>query len=1298
MNNPYRARPSRPRVEHKAPAALPNYGVQNQNWPNMAPGTQQPDIIYQSQEPFENQLNKKAGDPWDWGNDNVDNGNDSWNWSIDPSAEQQSQPQQQQPLGYPKYECSNLRPNQQNPVPVTYYGNLNGNNRPGPPPQHHLTGSNTPRTAPSRESVPDQPETVYPHYPNYGLNQQQIASRPGSTKSNASLTDAQNIQWQAQQQPTNHYYQPAPTGFDVNNQTTHQSMQFRMNNCSWKGVESNNPPNNWQNQLPGQENAGYWQEPKKEEPLILKEVDQWTQKPTHLHANKTIQENSAHNWQGDRPDPDQPRRPSYDAAQANQWHEEITTTVDQQKASLNSNHQTSVVNSNSQFDIPNLPQQWHQPQANQWTENNAEIVNKISEISPSNSLEENKISNQNWQHMDSAQYTSTSQSTSVSTPNSAVITPRDEKTPPQYSPMETHHPPSVAAVSDIDICPVAPQNLDNRSRSDVTVENNDYSHVKEPPEGSWSHEKDSRHTENSLSDLSASISQINLGETPQEQFEKQRAAYSMPQSINQWPQQPISAPHIAQSSLGQDHSPPAQFAVPNDPPLLRPTDLTGQGPILASQPPPHHQEHPLMLLNTSTPPVYPQEFPVAQATPKYLPNTETTVEQPPSTQEQQVSSHESNSNIHAENIAQTGYDQWYNQSARPAQANWYPGDRIPPQKLWTPPEPTMDSYEAIQPIQPPTEFINVDVTTSQERENHEIRDSASRESLPIDAKTTTPPREASIMRNNEPTILLQHQHPHVEQPPDNYEFASNDRNTFLETGELTDSHHGHESTPPSAEEENDDVPSDIPFLREVPGQSSSADPRRNDPTGQEQYVQSSPRIVDPRRNDPSGQAQMLPRTLTERTERRDMPSGQERRDVLPILSTDTLERRNDPSGRESSLPPGQSRNDPSGEETIQPQAQLIIEPNEVREVPGSGVNPAEPPAASVDSGIRQIPGGVSSDEATTILDDRNNTRVVTGSQEAPPVNIMHDSGTETRSKREEAVGASMREDQLAATGSPKRRDSYEDGDDEESGNSRDENRDRRRDGSPTDRRRFDYDRKGDRSYYERDREYDDEYYYDRRRGTDYERVYNSREALDRRETSFREGDRRLASRDDLDDRRGRLKDEDERDGRRRDDRRGLRGEDPRRRERELDPRYPRDPRERDFAERDRRREDRRRLYDDYGGRDPRREYYDDPYARSSRPSSRSSYNDRDYYMRSRDPYYGYNGGYGAGYDYGQNYNANYYAYLENLRRTNPTAYMEWYNKYYASQQQQQQQSLSRVPSYPEDRASVHSGRSSCEDR
>ncbi|XP_051159047.1 uncharacterized protein LOC127280206 isoform X3 [Leptopilina boulardi] len=647
------------------------------------------------------------------------------------------------------------------------------------------------------------------------------------------------------------------------------------------------------------------------------------------------------------------------------------------------------------------------------------------------------------------------------------------------------------------------------------------------------------------------------------------------------------------------------------------------------------------------------------------------------------------------------YDQWYNQSTSIAQDNWYPNDRIRNTQKW----PTEQNVENYENIQQSSDFMNLEVVAPemQVKDIYGSRESINQETLDNDPKIAeSNSRDFKQEVNNieVPSLINQ-----PEQAPDNYEFASNDRNTFLETGELTDSHEEHEPTPPSQDDENDEVPNDIPFLREVPGQSS-VDPRRNDPTGQEQYGQA--RIIDPRRNDPSGQEQTQTRNV-DRSERRDVPPGQER--IVPLLQrvdSDIMERRNDPSGRERSIPPPpppqQSRNDPSGEEQSLQIPQAPLESSESREIPGRG-NEIEEAIQQSDSDLRQILGGASPNESSQTIDDRS--RVITGSQEvmsSAPLAIMQESVSESRNKREEAVGASL--EGKGPNRSQNRRDSFEDGDDEQSTNSRDESRERLREGS-TEHKRFD----SNRPYYDREREYDDDYYYERRRG-DYDRPYNSREDLDRRDGSFRDEDRRHASRDDLDrhgreesDRRMRPKgDTEERDSRRRIEDHRRERDDLRRRDRQgrdYEPRYTRG--ERDFS--DRRRDDRRprfdssRKFDDYDPRDAyRRDYYDDPYNRTSRPSSRSSYNDRDreYYMRSRDPYYSYNG-YGAGYDYGSNYNNNYYLYLENLRRTNPTAYMEWYNKYYASQRQPQHPP-SISTNYPEDRASVHSGRSSCDDR
>ncbi|KAK5649877.1 hypothetical protein RI129_000906 [Pyrocoelia pectoralis] len=141
--------------------------------------------------------------------------------------------------------------------------------------------------------------------------------------------------------------------------------------------------------------------------------------------------------------------------------------------------------------------------------------------------------------------------------------------------------------------------------------------------------------------------------------------------------------------------------------------------------------------------------------------------------------------------------------------------------------------------------------------------------------------------------------------------------------------------------------------------------------------------------------------------------------------------------------------------------------------------------------------------------------------------------------------------------------------------------------------------------------------------------------------------------------------------------------------------------------RDKEKEKRRkepRNYRDYGRDGHRKEYYHryedeyDDHSRS-RPSSRSDslhdsyrqdrdrHRERDKYRRHRDQY---NMPYMQGYTYDP-YNPYYqqyqYHYYENLRRTNPQAYAEWYRKYY--QQNNSQQNFGN-----EDRASVHSGRSS----
>lgn len=109
-----------------------------------------------------------------------------------------------------------------------------------------------------------------------------------------------------------------------------------------------------------------------------------------------------------------------------------------------------------------------------------------------------------------------------------------------------------------------------------------------------------------------------------------------------------------------------------------------------------------------------------------------------------------------------------------------------------------------------------------------------------------------------------------------------------------------------------------------------------------------------------------------------------------------------------------------------------------------------------------------------------------------------------------------------------------------------------------------------------------------------------------------------------------------------------------------------------------------RRSDDYYNRG----YEDDQYFRGgqrSRPSSRAEY--EEYRRRDFHGYgaYNYFGRQMDSYHYDPYYT---YKYYENLRRTNPTAYAEWYAKYYSSHPNYNQGAFS------EDRGSVHSGRSS----
>ncbi|XP_020290627.1 uncharacterized protein LOC109858109 isoform X2 [Pseudomyrmex gracilis] len=1229
MNNPYRARPARSRVDHSAA-----YGMHNQNtWMSMPrPQSDVPSNDATQQSPLMNQSEYNSWkDP-------------RWDWSLDQQSDiqqpqqlpQQQSQQQQHYVSFPQHQ-GQLRSNS---AQDNYYKNLQNGNTSDVLNQNSVSGRNTPRSEPPRQTGPNYTDPF--SYTNYNQNQQY----PLPPQQSVIKSGYEHNQWSSEQQTQNAAYTQqrlVPQQNQKDQPLLYPPPVTSQNFNRTKDDAANLPlQRNWQNHtdmLTQDQNV-----PKDMQQHVDNMSNQGMQSSQMYNLPvKGINKEHSINWSANG----QPGISEAGNRTSNQWH-------NQNRETMMSSHLVQTSNIDDTFSSwpqmgnANVTHDWRhsnvqtEVHSNQWLQ---QVDNNAPKENVSQDNNSPRFAANEWQvdqqQMHASFHYATVPTTTVPTTVENIVHTSDNNKEQQESEKQATTVASATGtalshdsinVKPSDVKPtIRDHNLntvtDDTSKIDalknvLVAENDDYPFVSTVNE-----------------DLSSNFGQLNLGN------KSSKHANHSSESLEAYPS---PGDGRAQHSV-------ANFNVTN----IRSNSIPDNIPVL--------------------PPDYASN----------IENSHSVVDsQPVVSQNHQISNTYQNGATKVgatDSVSQSGYDQWYNQSARTTTVieNAKEHTRTSAPNQWSSPKQNVENYENIQLT---SDFMNVEVVAPdhqislQERDIYGSRDSINKETLDNDPKPSTSPKDTTNTRdfreeiNNIEVLSVQQQiRPHAslqaEQMPDNYEFASSDRNTFLETGELTDSHQEHEPTP-SQDDENDEVPNDIPFLREVPGQSSTIDPRRNDPTGQEHHVQTGQsRLSDPRRNDPSGQEQSVQgRNISDRVERRDVLPGQERN--VPLLlrgDAETLERRNDPSGRERSLPPQQSRNDPSGEERYQLQSQIImLEPSETREVLGRGNEPEET-AQQTDTELRQIPGGASSSDVTQLSDDNRMTtggRVVTGSppEILPPISTIQDQTSgESRSKREEAVGASQESENQGVSGSAgNRRDSYEDEDDKGSRNSRDENRERRREASP-DRRRNEYDTKN--AYHDRDREYDDEYYYDRRRVSDNDRQYNARDDFERRDVgTYRDDDRKHHSRDDLDryaredvDRRIRGKeDPDERDGRRRlDDRR---------------------------KDRDRRRDDRRpRRYNDYDIKDPYRRDHDDRYGRGSRPSSRSSYNDRDcdYYY----PPYGYGYGYNAHYDYHA-----YHAYAR---------YAEWYNMY---SQHQQQQMARGVSNYPEDRASVHSGRSSCDDR
>ena len=379
---------------------------------------------------------KQSGDPWDWGSENTNNGNDSWNWSLDQQSESQHHPQhqlqhqaQQQNQFIPPYPHQKQTP----PVQETYYKSLNGSNRPPLVNQHSISSTAPSRTSLSREQTPNHSD-AYPPYQNYTFNQQLTPTqRPNSTKSNSSISD--HSQWSNDQQTQNASF--SHQSIPSYNQT-HQTPPPPINNYNWNDQQSV-PLQNLQSQakIP---TAGYWQEPSSEKQHQYDSLgNQWTQPPPQQIPQAYSGSNSVAGNEYPEPWPneqqDQREQRNWPSAESNiplkQWQNQNTETVHSQQhqnyppaANLSNWHKSENLDSSQQWQDLGVRNETQPSQWVQQTENS-----NLPKETQSLDNETSRIPASEWQQIRPPTYfaSSNASTTSGSTANISNITEHAEE-------------------------------------------------------------------------------------------------------------------------------------------------------------------------------------------------------------------------------------------------------------------------------------------------------------------------------------------------------------------------------------------------------------------------------------------------------------------------------------------------------------------------------------------------------------------------------------------------------------------------------------------------------------------------------------------------------------------------------------------------------------------------------------------------------------------------------------------------------------------------------------------------------
>lgn len=562
---------------------------------------------------------------------------------------------------------------------------------------------------------------------------------------------------------------------------------------------------------------------------------------------------------------------------------------------------------------------------------------------------------------------------------------------------------------------------------------------------------------------------------------------------------------------------------------------------------------------------------------------------------------------------------------------------------------------------------------------------------------------------------------------ENLEVApSNDRNQYLQTGHLSEE--GYTASQPS----NDPQPTDdsLPppgLSRYVPGQQ-----------------QSEPNPQQPGHNfpePPPGLDRMIPGTDLENATDLNMERqvDGEVSDSPTSSARPSAHREQQITDRNLYLVPGESdthhnqqrvipgveddRYAPPPQPQQQPPADIPIN-EQTRELVMDGENPHDPPPLHVEiSREEPIEGGNTLDEPTPnssvappVVDsglaveqprkDPSNTS--TADESDKERSMFYSKSKQSSSRRDE--------DPLRrSTKSKSSRDRYDTEDSDYSDRERrrreregsDGHRDRKRGGEKDKERRKeggrgDRDRDRDRGYDYRDR---DRNRYDRERG-DRDRYGRKYDRDSRYETDGSKYETERSTRYDKDGDGSKRYISREEYYRKREERGG---EDHRRYRKEKDrerggDRYREDGRKEDrYRDGDKRRDrhDRRYDYEDYrtGSRNgTERDRVRDSRERDERKDPRDPHSSK--YPPSASAAYGpqYHPGTATGYYDPYSYYTQHQQYYEQLRRTNPQAYAEWYRTYYSQMQAHQAAHISRDMMAGDDRESVHSGRSSANDK